>query len=169
MSVIVVSVVAIVTRVLDGNDIVVAMMGSTVQLWLVSVVAVLVNPGLLDMVARLKLMPWPRIMRHLCDLWVMVSLKLWVGHRMHESLVHFSHSLPVPYLLLCRSSWAWRGHPFVGVPLMTSDEVETLATGLIPGSRASFFDFDAAGKLGPAHLMKGLFSKERVDLGDADE
>ena len=52
---------------------------------------------------------------------------------------------------------------------MTSDEVETLATGLIPGSRASFFDFDAADELGPAHSMTGNFSEESVHLGDADE
>lgn len=37
---------------------------------------------------------------------------------------------------------------------MTSDKVETLMTRLIPGSRAPFFDFDAANELGPAHCMK---------------
>lgn len=61
---------------------------------------------------------------------------------MPESLFHFLRSSAVPNLHLCEPSWGWC--PFVGVPT-TSDEVETLMTGLIPSSRASFLDFDAVG------------------------
>lgn len=43
---------------------------------------------------------------------------------------------------------------------MTSDKVEALATGLIPGSRASFFDFDAADDLGPAHAVREPFFRQ---------
>lgn len=75
---------------------------------------------------------------------------------MHESLFHLPHSSTVPYLPLCEPSWRiWRGHhPVTGFTRVTPDEVETLATGLIPGSWASFFDFDAANDLGPAHSLK---------------
>ena len=34
---------------------------------------------------------------------------------------------------------------------MTPDEVKTLSFWLIPGTRASFFDFNAANNLGPTH------------------
>ena len=37
---------------------------------------------------------------------------------------------------------------------MTSDEIETLAAGLIPGSWASFLHFNATDELGPAHSMR---------------
>ena len=83
---------------------------------------------------------------------------------MHESLFHLPHSLTVPYLPLCEPSWRiWRGHhPVIGFTRVTPDEVETLATGLIPGSWASFFDFDAANDLGPAHSPKK--TKETVGV-----
>lgn len=37
--------------------------------------------------------------------------------------------------------------------MVTSDEIETLVTGLIPGTWASFFDFDTTSELGPAHFV----------------
>lgn len=54
---------------------------------------------------------------------------------------------------------------------MTSDEVETLVPRLIRGSRASFFDFDAADELGPAHSRRGTFCEGESGLrrGDTDE
>ena len=168
--VIVIIVMAMVIKILNPEDIVSAMMGMTIQLCLGFMVAVLVESGLMAVVARLNMMPLRRSRRHLYNSWVMISLKLCVGNGMHESLLfHFSRSLAIPHLPLREPSWVRRGHPLVGVPLMTSDEVETLATGLIPGSRASFFDFDAADELGPAHSMTGNFSEESVHLGDADE
>ena len=169
---IVMIVVVIVTHVLNPDDIVFAMMGVTVYLWMmVAVLAVLVESGWMAVVARFDMMPRWRRRRHLYHLWVMVSLKLWVRKRMHL-LLHCSRSLTVPYFLLCESSWVRCG-PIVGVPLVTSDEIETLATGLIPCSRASFFDFDAADDLGPAHAVRRTFFRGRecgdLDLRDADE
>ena len=76
---------------------------------------------------------------------------------MHESLLfHFQRTTAVPSLLLCETS-IWPGHPFLSVTTMTSNKVETLASGFIPGSRASFLNLDAADDLGPAHcLSKGI-------------
>lgn len=151
-------VVIIVTQVLNPDDIVVTMVGMTVDLWLMSVVAVLavvVEPGLMAM------MPLGRSRRHLNHSWVMVeSLKLWVRNGVHESLLfHFSRSMAVPHLLLCKPSGMWPGYPLLGVPSVTSDKVETLTTRLVPGSRAPFFDFDAANELGPAHCMRLSFGE----------
>lgn len=155
----VMTVMTVMTQVLNPDDVVVAMMRMTVQLCRMSVVAVLAESGLMAMVARLNLMPRWRSMRQWYHSCVMVSLELLVGNRMHKPLLfHFSRSLAVPYLLLCAPSWVWRGrHPLVGVPLVASDEFETLTTGLVPSSRASFFDFDAADDLGPAHSVRGTF------------
>lgn len=148
MVVAVMTVVAVVTEVLNPDDVVPTMMGMTVQLLqlpvraVVAVVAVLVESGLMAMVTRWHLRPlWRR--RHWNHSWVK-SLKRLVRRR-HESLwmFHFMRSSLVPSLLLCEPSSVW--HPLVGVPSVTSDEVETLVTRLIPGSRASLFDFDAAG------------------------
>lgn len=134
--VIVVVIVVVITEVLNPNDIVFTVMGMMVELWLMAVVVV------------------PLRWRHVNHSWVMESLKLWVRNRMHESLLfHFSRSLAVPYLLLCKPSRVRPGHPLVRVPSVTSDEVETLMTRFVPGSRAPFFDFDAANELGPAHCM----------------
>ena len=73
---------------------------------------------------------------------------------MHESLLfHCLRSLAVPQFPLCKPS-RWCRYPLVGVPSVTPDEVETLATGFIPGSRAPFFDLDATNDLGPAHFQE---------------
>ena len=96
--VIVVVIVVIVTVVLNPNDIVVTMMGMTIELWLMSVLAMLNESGMMAMPLR-----WRR--RHMTHSWVMESLKLRVRNRMHEPLLlHFSRSLAVPYLLLCKPS-----------------------------------------------------------------
>lgn len=150
LRVIVMVIVVIVTEVLIPDNIVFTMMGMTVELWLMSVVTVLVESGLMAMVA----MPLRRNRRVMNHSWVMNSLKLRVWYMMHESvLFHFSRSLAVPYLLLCKPSRVWSGHPLVRVTSVTSDKVETLMTRFIPGSRAPFFDFDTANELGPAHCM----------------
>ena len=151
----VVVVMVIVTEVLNPDDIVVTMMGMTVDLWLMSVVAVVVESGLM------AIMPLGRRGRHLNDSWVMMeSLKLLVRNGMHESLLfHFMRSSAVPYLPLCEPSGMWPGYPLVGVPSVTSDKVETLTTRLIPGSRAPFFDIDVANDLGPAHCMRLSFGE----------
>lgn len=144
--------------------IVVAMVGPTVQLWLVGLVAVLVKSELMAMVARLNgMLPLRRSRRNLYHSWIMMPLKLVVGKRMHKSfLFHFSHSVAFPYLLLRESSWVCRAHPLVRVPLVTSDKIETLTAGLVSGSRASFLDFDAADELGPAHPMRQNLVQVRV-------
>lgn len=103
--VVVMTVVAIMTEVLDRDDIVVAVMGSTVQLWLLSMVSVvcmvvvLVESGLMAMVARLNLMPRLLTRRKLYHSWVM---KLWVGKMPQSLLFHISCSSAVPYLLRCQ-------------------------------------------------------------------
>ena len=151
----VVAIVAIMAEVHIIDDIVFAMMGMSIQLTLMSVVSVLVEPG------------WMAVMvRHLKHSWVIMSFKRWVGNRMHESLLfHFPRSTAVPYLPLCEPSWIWCGHhPVFGVTTVTPDEVETLATWLIPGSRASFFNFDAANNFGPAHFTRKALARETVDV-----
>ena len=83
---------------------------------------------------------------------------------MHESLVfQFLRSTAVPSLLLCAIA---PGHPFLTVTMMTSNEVETLASGLIPGSRASFFNLDAPDDLGPAHCLLMRFCGGTVDVNN---
>ena len=76
---------------------------------------------------------------------------------MHESLLfHLPRSLLVPSLLIGKPSLIWPGQrPFLGVITVTSDEVETLATGLIPGPWPSFFNFDRATDVRPAHCDGG--------------
>lgn len=98
----VMTVVSVMTEVLNPDDIVFAMVGMAIQLCLMSVVVVLVESGLM---ARLNIMPMRLSRRHLNNSWVMMSLKLWMGNRTHESLFfHFSRSLSVPNLPLCKPS-----------------------------------------------------------------
>ena len=182
MALAVMTVVAIVTQVLNRVEAFVTMMGTTVQLrlFVVSVVAAWVESGLMTLVARRKLnRSWVEsgLMtlvagRKLHHSWVMEFLKLWVRNRMQGSLLcQLLLSLAVPSLLLCEPSCVWPGYPLVGVPSMTSDEVETLVPRLIRGSRASFFDFDAADELGQAHSIRGTFYDGESGLrrGDTDE
>ena len=158
MVVIVMTVVTIVTVVLDRDDIVVAMMGMTVQLPRVVVVA-----GLMAMMAGLKMRPLRLSRLQLIHPWIMVSLKLLVGNgRVHVSLLHFLQSTTVPSLLLRGPSRTLK--PLVRVSSVTSDEVETLATGLVPGPRASLFDLDGTVNVRPAHSMREFFFAKTGEL-----
>lgn len=89
---IVMTIMAVVTEVLNPNYIIVAMMGTTIQLWLMWVVIVvtvtiLVEPGLTTVVARMEMVKLRLSRRHLYHSWVQVSLKRRVGNRIHDSLV----------------------------------------------------------------------------------
>ena len=70
MIMIVIAIVVIVAKVLHLDDIVFAMMGSTIQLPLRSVMRVSVESGLMAIVARLDLMQRLCIMRHRCHSWI---------------------------------------------------------------------------------------------------
>ena len=69
-----------------------------------------------------------------------------------ESLFKFLRSSAIPNLQLRELSWGWC--PFIGVPSTSSDEAQTLMTGLIPSSWASFLDFDALGQ--QTHSLRGF-------------
>ena len=100
--VIVMVVVVVVTEILNPHNIVVTMMGMTVDLWLMSVVAMLVQSGLMAMMAMV--VRW-KMVRQLNHSWVMESVKLRVRNGMHESLLfHFLRSSAVPHLTLCKPS-----------------------------------------------------------------
>ncbi len=115
--------------------------------------------AMVAMLARLNMMQLLLGRRQLYHSWVMVSLKLWMGKRMHGSLLfHCLRSLAVPQFPIRKPS-RWYRCPLVGVPSVTPDEVETLATEFIPGSRASFFDLDATNDLGPAHFQERLLRR----------
>ena len=157
----VVTVVAIMAVVIKPIDIVVAVMRMMIYLGRMSVVTVLVESGWMAMMAGLNLM---RSMLHLYHPRVDMTLKRWVRNRMHESF-HFLRSMAVPSLLLCEP-WIPSGHPFLIVTTVASNEVETLASGLIPGSRASFLNLDAADDLGPAHCLLMRFWGGTVDVNN---
>ena len=164
MVMIVVTVVAIMVEILNPSEIVVAVMRMTIYLALMSVLTVLVESGWMVMMAGLNMMKLLRSMLHWYYSRVKVSLKLWWRNVMHESLVfHFLRSTAVPSLLLCAIA---PGHPFLTVTMMTSNEVETLASGLIPGSRASFLNLDAPDDLGPAHCLLMRFCGGTVDVNN---
>ena len=133
-----------------------------------SVVAMLVDSVWMAMMAGLNMMNLRCSMRHLYHSRVKLSLKLWVRTGMHESLLfHFQRSTTVPSLLVCEPSIR-PGHPFLRVTTMTSNEVETLASGLIPGSRASFLNLDAADDFGPAHCLSMRSCGGTVDVSIVD-
>ena len=166
MVMIVVTVVAIMAEILNPYEIVLAVMRMTIYLALMSVLTVLVESGWMVMMAGLNMMKLLRSMLHWYYSRVKVSLKLWWRNVMHESLVfQFLRSTAVPSLLLCEPSIA-PGHPFLTVTMMTSNEAETLASGLIPGSRASFLNLDAPDHHGPAHCMLMRFFGGTVDVNN---
>lgn len=106
--VIVMTIVAIVIKVLDTDDIVVAMMGITVQSFLVPLVAMRFEIRMIAVVARWNMRPLRRSRRQLYHSWVMESWKLWVLNRiMDSSLFYLSLSMAVPHLLLCELSGPW--------------------------------------------------------------
>ena len=125
----VMTIVAIVAKVLNRDDVVLAMMGTTIQLPLRSVVSVWLEFGLVAMMVRLNVMQRLSIVRHMYHPRVEMSLELWMGEMMHQSLLfHLLGSTAVPYFLLCGPSWTSRC-PLFGILMVTPDKIKTLAPG----------------------------------------